>query len=337
LNVSKVASILDETSEPEETERRFIDLYRDEETWEFWLMRLRNVDGLRERLHQIERARRRYAEGQFDSCVLHLIAVMDGFVNDFEPQLRKGLASREPDDMTAWDSVVGHHMGLTHALKSFTKTIKRRSDDEVFDVYRHGIMHGSVVHFNNVIVATKAWNMLFAVVDWASATTKSREPKPPKPSWRELASQIVENRKMKQQLDAWRPARYSPSDGEFDGHVIQKRTRAFLCAWRDRNFGELAVLSSRLIAGPGQSGRRAGEMREAFDRAVLTEFKITELENVAPAVWLARGMGVVNGHPGHFECRWLIEDEKGDSSYGSASGVWRLMTCGPGVWRRDQT
>ena len=50
---------------------------------------------------------------------------MDGFVNDFEPDVRRGLASRDPDAMTAWDSVVGHHMGLTNALKAY-KTIKKR-------------------------------------------------------------------------------------------------------------------------------------------------------------------------------------------------------------------
>ncbi|MBK9343935.1 MAG: hypothetical protein IPN07_13140 [Dehalococcoidia bacterium] len=104
--------------------------------------------------------------------MLHLIAVMDGFVNDFEPGERQGLHSRQPGEMAAWDSVVGHHMGLTHAMATFTKTIKKRVGDEVFELHRHGIMHGSVVRFDNVVVATKAWNMLFAVADWATETTR---------------------------------------------------------------------------------------------------------------------------------------------------------------------
>ena len=70
--------------------------------------------------------------------------------------------------MTARDSVVGHHLGLTHSMKTFRTTIKKRVDDEVFEVYRHGIVHGAVVNFDNVVVATKAWNMLFAVADWAN-------------------------------------------------------------------------------------------------------------------------------------------------------------------------
>ena len=153
-------SFLNETEEPEDSERRLVELYRDEQSLRIKLLRLRSVDGWSERFHLIERARKHYQSDAFDSCVLHLIAVMDGFVNDFDPGKRKGLASREPDTMVAWDSMVGHHMGLTNVLKTFTKTVKKRKDDPVFEIYRHGIVHGTVLRFDNVIVATKAWNML---------------------------------------------------------------------------------------------------------------------------------------------------------------------------------
>ena len=94
---------------------------------------------------------------------------MGGYVNDLDPGARKGLTARDPDDMIAWNSIVGHHMGLTHVMKSFTKSIKKRIDEEVHDVYRHGIVHGSVVNFVNVVVATKAWNLLYSVVGWAQS------------------------------------------------------------------------------------------------------------------------------------------------------------------------
>ena len=66
--------------------------------------------------------------------------------------------------------MVGHHLGLTHVMKVFGKTFKKRVDEEVFKVHRHSIVHGSVVKFDNIIVATKAWNMLFAIADWGAAT-----------------------------------------------------------------------------------------------------------------------------------------------------------------------
>ena len=140
---------------------------------------------------------------------------MDGFVNDVEPDRRHGLASREPDAMTAWDSVVGHHLGLTNALKAYDKAIKKRVDEEVYELHRHGIVHGTITRFNNVVVATKAWNMLFAVVDWATATKKNRQPEPPKTSFREVLGQMATNRKIKKELETWKPSRLSVADVNF--------------------------------------------------------------------------------------------------------------------------
>ena len=183
LPISDVEAILDRATTPEEAEQGLIEIYRETDKLAFWTRRLYGVEGLRERSHQIERAREHYFADQFDSAALHLIAVMDGFVNDFEPDRRRGLASRDPDDMTAWDSVVGHHLGLTNALKAYDKTIKKRVDEEVYELYRHGIVHGSITQYDNVVVATKAWNMLFAVVDWATATKKNRQPEAPRASF----------------------------------------------------------------------------------------------------------------------------------------------------------
>ena len=334
LNVSRVEEILDETDTPAATEERLVELYRDRDDLKWKLLRLRSLNGLRERFHQIERARGHYDSGQFDSCVLHLIAVMDGFVNDFEPHERKGLASREPDDMVAWDSMVGHHMGLTNALITFTKTIKKREDSEVFDIYRHGIMHGSIVKFNNVIVATKAWNMLFAIVDWAESTKRANAPAPRNPTFRETLRQLAETRRVKRELDAWRPTSYTRADDDgFQNHELLHLTNTFLEAWRNSNFGALAALASRRIGKQKSKSRLAGELRDVFDFCNLAEFEVDELEHRAPAIWLTRGTAVMNGSRGTFECRWLLEDADGKSGFGADATEWRLVFCDPSVWR----
>ena len=170
LNVSTVDEVLNQTADAASAEARLIEVHRDKGASMYWIRRLRNVAGLRERFNQVMRAREHYDADQFDSCTLHLLAIMDGFVNDVEPQTRKALSSRNANEMVTWDHVVGHHLGLTNALRSFTKTIKRRVDEQVFELHRHGIVHGSLTNYDNVVVATKAWNMLFAVVDWAAAT-----------------------------------------------------------------------------------------------------------------------------------------------------------------------
>ena len=338
LNFEAVETILDETDTAEEVEQRFIELYRDQDKAAFWIRRLRSVEGLRERSHQIERAREHYDANQFDSTVLHLIAVMDGFVNDFEPERRQGLSAREPDDMTAWDSVVNHHMGLTHALKAFDKTIKKRVDDEVYELHRHGIVHGTITHFDNVVVATKAWNMLFALVDWAEATTKSRQPEEPEPTFKELVQGMAKNAKIKAKLGEWESSHLSAVDAGFDDHELYALTVEFLTAWRGQNFGALARFPSRDFQYQDLSpGQMAGQLRGLFESTTLSDFRVTALENTAPAIWETRGVATVNGKSGTFECRWTIEEADGTSGYGSNSGQWHLVFCDPySIWHVDE-
>ena len=337
LKISAIESILDETSNPEEAEQRFIEIYRDEDYLAFWTRRLYSVDGLRERASQIERAREHYCADQFDSVALHLIAVMDGFVNDFEPDRRHGLASRTPDSMVAWDSVVGHHLGLTNALKVYDKTIKKRVDQDVYELHRHGIVHGTITRFNNVVVATKAWNMLFAVVDWVTSTKKARQPEAPKPTLWAALRQMARTARMNRKLEAWTPNRLSVSDAHFEDHEIYALTVEFLTAWRDRNFGALARFPSRQSEKREVTfGQKAGQLREVFYGFSLSEFHVGELENTAPAIWLSRGEATVNGSKGAFECRWIVEEADGSPGYDSDSALWRLVFCDPTIWRRSE-
>ena len=337
LNIPAVEAILEQTRTGEEAEQSFIELYREKDNLAFWISRVHHVDGLRERAHQIERARDHYVADQFDSAALQLIAVMDGFVNDFEPDQRRGLASRDPETMTAWDSVVGHHLGLTNALKAFDKSIKKRVDEEVYDLHRHGIVHGTVTKFDNVVVATKAWNMLFALVDWAAATKKAREPVAPEPSLGDVLRQMVTNARTKSKLEIWAPIRLSIADARFDEHEIHVLTVEFLTGWRQRNFGALVRFASRQFDYQETSfGGVAGRLREVFEGFDLSEFRVTELEHNAPAIWLARGEATVNDEPGSFECRWIIEEPDGSAGYGSDSAQWRLVFCSPLVWKRSE-
>ena len=337
LPITDVEAILDRTTTPEEAEQELIEIYRETDKLAFWTRWLYGVEGLQQRYHQIERALEHYFADQFDSAALHLITVMDGFVNDFEPDRRRGLASRDPDDMTAWDSVVGHHLGLTNALKAYDKTIKRRVDEEVYELHRHGIVHGSITQYDNVVVATKAWNMLFAVVDWATATKKAQQPEASKPTLRGAIGQMATNARTRKMLDGWNPSRLSVSNTGFGDHEIYALTVEFLTSWRGNNFGALSRFPSRQFGRKETTlGQMAGQLREAFDGFVLSEFRVTELENTAPAIWLSRGEATVNESPGTFECRWTLEENDGGFGYGSDSALWRLVFCDPTVWRRSE-
>lgn len=105
----------------DDAERQLIGYYQDPENLERLNRRLSHPE-LRFRSPLIERAKIEFLAGRYNTCVQLLLSVMDGFVNDVDASRRRGLHARDPDEMVAWDSVVGHHLGLAHAHASFTKT-----------------------------------------------------------------------------------------------------------------------------------------------------------------------------------------------------------------------
>ncbi len=119
------------------------------------IMPLNRFPAMQSRMDLIEKARVDYQEGRFYSTVLVLLTVMDGFVNELDAHRRRGLHAREPDELNAWDSVVGHHLGLAHAHKTFTKTTSKTSSEPVFELHRHGILHGTLLNYDNPVVAAK--------------------------------------------------------------------------------------------------------------------------------------------------------------------------------------
>jgi hypothetical protein len=63
----------------------------------------------------------------------------------------------------------------------------------LYELYRNGIIHGTLLNYDNDVVATKAWNRLFAVVDWAKARTKEQQPPRAEPTWWEVFAQLADN------------------------------------------------------------------------------------------------------------------------------------------------
>jgi ASC-1-like (ASCH) protein len=335
LSVDKIEAILAATSDAESAERLLIELYRDEAS-KWWLMRLRGHDGLRQRYHQIERAKDHYDTNQFDSCVLQLIVVMDGFVNDLEPSVRKGLTSRDPDDMTAWDSVVGHHMGLTHALKTFTRTIKKRIDDEVFEIYRHGIVHGSVVKFDNVVVATKAWNMLFAVADWATATHKAAEPRKPQPSWSDTWSTLKRHAAYKKYEKGFVPSIVTPSEPGFECDEVVLRASEFLDAWQHQRWGLVAAFTPPMLVGSKSDKATARYAKDAFQQYGLAKWNISAATHDQASAAEIQVAATVDDRTLEIRFRMVLWTAAGNVAMPGDDGAsWRLAVWAPNTFFRE--
>ncbi len=112
----------------------------------------------------------------------------------------------------------------------------------------------------------------------------------------------------------------------------------FPTACREQNFGALARFPRRHLDMQGMSPNQiAGRLREDFERFVVSDFRVTELENTAPAIWLSRGEATMNHTPGAFECRWIIANPDGSPGYGSGSALWYLVFCNPHtIWRASE-
>ena len=100
------------------------------------------VPDLKPRLELLKRALADYQNDRFYASVLVVVTVMDGFVNDVDKKTRRGLHARSQEELQAWDSVVGHHYGLTHVMREFQRPVKALRDTPVFELHRHGIVHG---------------------------------------------------------------------------------------------------------------------------------------------------------------------------------------------------
>ncbi|MGH1504954.1 MAG: hypothetical protein ACRBI6_15470 [Acidimicrobiales bacterium] len=333
LSLDQMEGILEAADSSEAAERMLVEYYQNLLKDEGAVHRLRGHEGLRVRMGQLRRAQLHFNNSHFDSCAMQLIAVMDGFVNDQDPSRRQGLAARDADDMTAWDSVVGHHMGLTHALKTFTKTVKKRNDDEVFELYRHGLVHGSITSFDNPVVASKAWNMLFAVADWASDMACPPEPEET-PSIRDSISKIASLSRDKKARDAFVAYELdleslSPSDQDGVSQV-----RHFLQAWQAGRWSEVADFQPRKLRGNRRPGELAKEAKSMLSSYELGEYRIASIDRDTPSTLRV----VIDRIPEADTAVVRFINLREDASQAlpeEGSSTWEVCVWSPRVWFRN--
>jgi hypothetical protein len=326
LNVEKMKPLI--ALPAEEAEQGLIKLYQDPEWLRFMIIGLSRFPQMRSRMDLVDKARINYEAGRFYATALVLLTVMDGFVNDLDTSRRRGLHTRDAEELAAWDSIVGHHQGLTHAHKTFTKSTSKTSDEPVYELHRHGIIHGMLVNYDNVIVATKAWNRLFAVGDWAASLEKQNVEPEPDPSWREVFTKVAANERAKTALDAWRPSSVEADDPTFLDQDVCRRALAYLEAWIAKNYGKMASLISPQIA-ESTLKKTAGMVREAYSFHDLQEFKFERASFEAAALCEIDVSLTFDAEPQPARMRWIRETADGSPATPDREGEWFLYLWSP--------
>jgi hypothetical protein len=305
----------------EEAERNLIGLYKDHDWLDLWVRRIgRNPMGPWQTL--LDKALEDYRAERYFSSVQLLLSVMDGFVNIVEQGVRVGLHAREPGDMQAWDSVVGHHQGLTNIMPLFRRDVKRLVTEPIYELHRNGIVHGMMVSYGNIVVATKAWNYLFSIVDWADDRAKQKVTDPDPFTWSGLVRSLQKNEAERQALESWEPGPSDSSDSRWAGDELVVAANEYLELWHRQNYGHLVQylqLSARKRLGKGAPA----ELRRNYSDHPLSGFEVLSIDRRAPAIAVVHMRLLTSEREEVVEDRWIYEDEEGNPRVsGTGSGSW---------------
>ncbi len=328
LNLTAMEEVT-EAGDSDTAESRLIAYYKSASRIEFPLGRLHRFDAMRPRIPLLRKALDDYHEGRFYSTVLVLLSVMDGFVNDFDTSSRKGLHARSEGDMFAWDSVAGHHLGLGHAHSSFLKGFYKTDTTEIVDLQRNGIMHGMLVNFDNETIATKAWNRLFAVADWADSRERQAKPAEPTPTLRESLGHWKDIQERKTKLDDWKPYEYEPSLSLSDRSGVALACTDFLERWEKHQWGLVGAHFIQFGSNRSSSGRLAVEAKDLYQQFDLDCWKLCRIRHVAAAVAHADVELLVNGKTYQTDLCWFYVDDSGTTVPEWEDGQWVLSMYGP--------
>lgn len=171
LNLDRMKTIL-ENDNADEAEKALISYFKEPGMLETQINRLHCFPDMRPRLPLLRKAEIDYREGRYYSSTLVVVTIMDGFVNDANKASRTGLHALKPEELASKDCVATVLAGLPSVQRIFTKTARKRIDTPLYEVQRHALVHGMATDFDNDIIASKAWCMLFAIADWKKSKEK---------------------------------------------------------------------------------------------------------------------------------------------------------------------
>jgi hypothetical protein len=310
----------------------------DEKTIQIQLMGMRSIPEFKPRERLLRKALADYVAGRYHACVPVVLAQIDGLVNDIpvndsEP---KGFFAKGAS-LTAWDSIAAHSSGLQRIARLFSKDRKKTNTQTITIPYRHGIMHGHDLGYDNKLVAAKTWATLFALRDWVTAVRRPPPEPEPKLSFRELLQRRKASQEEMKLLQQWQARQLIvgmdvPSTGQLQDYPEGTPERAFIefiGLWSRKNYGKMAQLLSAFDQQETNS-RTAGWVRQVFGNTTPCEFSILTIEDRAPSVTII-DVEVVYKHSPESEnwkrlAIWCVYEQENGSRVrrGNPAGAWRI-------------
>ena len=260
-----------------------------------WLRHtFRGVGAFRIREDQISGAYNDTVEGRYSSAVRHLLAIIDGVLND----IAKTGFFAENTVISAWNSIAAHSTGLAALKEIFNMSRKNTNTEEIFIPYRHGIVHGRDLNFGNKLVTGKCWAALCAISDWADKLENGSE----EPSFRmnaqsvdlkDLLLKFKRAEETKRAARGWtrRPAVIGldiPESGastDYAEHSPEREVAKFAENWGKGNYGAIAqqIWWGSYKQEPFVLNREAGKVRDLLKGNNLIDFELRNVDETAPA------------------------------------------------------
>lgn len=260
----------------------------DADTLKLGILRFSGHPEFRKRVRLVELAKEDYLAERYHACTPLLLSLMDGLANDVSRHV--GLFA-DNVDLTAWDCIAAHESGLQTLVALMTKGRGKTNEEAISVPFRHGILHGRELAFDNRIVAAKTWAALFAIRDWAGALAEGKKTPTPKqePSWSELFQSLQKTQKTKRLLDEWKPRAqedfvHLPCDGlspSLPENSPERMVAGFMENWRLGRFAPLADALSHTY--DMAMGKKAGEAKQVFGNHKVVSFQIVSVEDRTPA------------------------------------------------------
>jgi len=283
---------LAEEKDIEEAENRLIQYYCNREEIDFLIRHLLYFKDFQPRKEVFLKALEDHFNKRYHSSVPIFLMMIDGLVSD----VKQKSFFTESIDVTVWDTIVGHDSNLGE-IQSILNKGRRKTTKEKIDLpYRHGILHGRDLGYDNQVVSAKSLAILLSLRDWVDAIRegKSQEEKEyTTPTLKESFDQIKESwkqheeiKKQREYMDKdWKPRQIIigsdlPSNGDIESYeegTPERKLMKFLSFLTKNNYGKLAMYITNLSKQEESIGKLAGELRKVFEGKQLKDYELVNI------------------------------------------------------------
>ncbi|WP_148859128.1 hypothetical protein [Natronococcus pandeyae] len=296
LDIASEAAKKAENGDVDEAEELLVS-YFDRKTIDINLVQMKSISAFKPRYMLARKAAEDYEEGRFHACVPVVLMLIDGLVQQVHIDVfgEAQNASAENTKLEAWNSVAGHSKSLNQFLDIFGKQRIKTRTGRIEKPYRHGILHGTDLGYDNELVAAKSWNALFAVGEWAKKAEQN-ELAPPSEDKElspieSLSQSIEKEKRLQERKQAFEESegrdinvgRDIPPNGnpeDYQSETPEKAFTEFLSFWQDKNYGKMCAY----VSGPAGKDINPGEIRERFNDYELVTWNLIEVDHSTGAV-----------------------------------------------------